>query len=548
MEIRSPAHFANIATAATPAQQVASLKLGAILDVIVQARLGENRFQLQPLSEGESLTGMSQTELSVGQRLQVQVTRLGALPELRILPAETPPPEVVPKALRELLPKQIDVKELISMLGRLPASTTPSLPEPVRVAVERLVAILPQAEKLMTPEGLQKAIQNSGLFLEASLAAVLTNGAELPESDLKARLLNLLSVLQKWETGKPAAQTATLQSAARVRNDSSEQGLPHPEKVAQKSENASVKMTGDRLLLQSRDQGVGMPQLPVARNASLPSANKIHNDVSGQDMLDLEKRAQKQEAALMKIIVNPSASQPDLQKSDIERLTATSKYLLQETIQSATQNETHASADKVKDDFTERDMLILEKFVQRAEGALAKATQTVSHSLTDKAQDHFSERDMLILEKLAQKAEGALAKITVDQLASQSRDNGAISLQLNIPFVEGNYQDNAKLQITSEGASAFEDRVNSFWTATIELQPPGLGTFNARIIWNGTQIDAFLWSDQEGTSNSIRHATETLRARLEQAGLAIGAVTVLDQSPSSSSAEADAQPLLDLRV
>jgi hypothetical protein len=510
MEIRSPAHFANIAAAATPAQQVVSLKLGAILDVIVQARLGENRFQLQPLPEGESLIGMSQMELSVGQRLQVQVTRLGALPELRILPAETPPPEVVSKALRELLPKQIDVKELTSMLGRLPASTSSSLPDSVRVAVERLAAILPQAEKLMTHEGLQKAVQNSGLFLETSLAAVLTDGAELPENDLKARLLNLLSVLQKWETGKPAAQAATPQSATWVRNDSSEQVMLHPEKVAQKSENTSAKMTGDRLPSQSRDQGVAMLQLPVARNASLPSANKIHNDVGGQDMLDLEKFAQKPEAALTKIIDNQPASQPDIQKSDIERLTATSKYLLQEMIQPATQNASHALADKVQGDFTEQ--------------------------------------GMADLEKLAQKAEGALAKITVDQLASQSRDNGAISLQLNIPFVEGNYQDNAKLQITSEGASANEDRVNSSWTATIELQPPGLGAFNARIIWNGTQIDAFLWSDQEGTSNSMRHATETLRARLEQAGLATGALTVLDRPPSPSSTETDIQPLLDLRV
>jgi hypothetical protein len=44
-------------------------------------------------------------------------------------------PETVPKALRELLPKQADVKELAAMLGRLPASASPSWPEPVRVSV-----------------------------------------------------------------------------------------------------------------------------------------------------------------------------------------------------------------------------------------------------------------------------------------------------------------------------------------------------------------------------------------------------------------------------
>lgn len=395
MEIRSPAHLPGVpAVAAAPAQQAASLKLGAIFNVIVQARLGENRFQFQRVSDGESLTGISLADLPIGQRLQVEVARLGVLPELRILPAEIQTLDVVPKALRELLPKQIEMKDLASILGRLPVFGFSGLSDSLRSAIERLAAALPQVEKLMTPDGLQESIQNSGLYLEASLAAVLTEGMALPENDLKARLLTLLAALQG---------------------------------------------------------------------------------------------------------------------SDAEKSVAMPKDLPRETV--------------------------------------LPASQAAEPQSKIQAIDDLNEQEMLDLEKLAQKAEGALAKMTIDQLASQPRDNDAISLQLNIPFAAENYPDNAKLKITSEGSAAHDESVNPFWTATIELQPPGMGIFNARVVWNGTRIDACLWCDKEETRALMSSAAETLRARLEQAGLETGALTILDDPPSlSSESDADMPPILDLRA
>lgn len=395
MEIQSPALFPNIAkTAPAPSQAAAPLKLGAILEVIVQARLGENRFQLHLLPEGTSLISLSNGELAIGQRLQVEVSRLGALPELRILHTDTPSPDIVPKALRELLPKQIDLKELSSMFRLLPDLKSQNLPDSVRMALIRLAEALPRAEKLTTPEGVQKFVQNSGLFLEASLAAVMTDGAALPENDLKARLLNLLAALQDSDAGKAVGPSKSLQ---------------------QKS----------------------IPQ--TARNASNLSVNEN--------------------------------------------------------------------------------------------------------------QDDFSDEDPLNLEKLAQKVQGALAKITVDQLASLPRDNGAISLQLTLPFAEGCNQDNAKLIIASEGRTTTHgERVCPSWTVTIELLPPGMGSFNARMVWNGEHIDACLWSDQEETSVLMSSASETLRARLEQAGVEAGAITVLERPPPSLATRGDTPPLLDLHA
>jgi hypothetical protein len=521
MEIRNNATLSNVAATAASPQQIASLKLGAILDVVVQGRMGENRFQLQRLPGGESLTATSQAELAVGQRLQVQVSRLGTVPELRILPAEPPAPEVVPRALRELLPKQIDLKEFSAMLGRLPLSGSPNLPEPVRLAMERLVAVMPQAEKLATPEGLQKAVRNSGVFLEASLATVLSDGAPLPENDLKARLLNLLAVLQpgkgeqktaahpqflKQESAPSLPGTGLSRTAVPAPEEAGDQANPNPGE--EKPESALPKTSGEALLPQSQHKSAAERQFPATPPASWPPASKLEEKVIGQALAEPETAAPEPEQRAAKTVADKAAYSADIQKPGREWPGAGAK---------PQQLETNLSTDRNASPF----------------------------SLIGRAEDSFSKLEAIDLAKLAQKAEGALAKIAVDQLASQSRDDGTVCLQINLPFVAGNHQDNAELSITSEGGAPSEDRVNPAWTATIQLQPPGMGAFNARIIWNGAQIDACLWSDREETAERIGQATETLRARLEQAGLTVGALAVLDRPPSSPVAETVDLHLLD---
>jgi len=116
---------------------------------------------------------------------------------------------------------------------------------------------------------------------------------------------------------------------------------------------------------------------------------------------------------------------------------------------------------------------------------LQPATQTVSHQPAKQPRTMAANGRRSIWTSLL-KSRRCAGQNTVDQLASQPKDNGAISLQLNIPFAEGNYQDIAKLHIASEGAAAHDELINPAWTATIELQPPGMGAFNARIVWNGS--------------------------------------------------------------
>lgn len=371
-----------------PAPQQESLKPGSVIEVTVKARLGENRFLLQRSADGKTLSAFSRIDLPLNQKLHLQLAHPGNPPEFRLLPLPARTEEaILPKVLREFLPKQADIGELIKFWEGLSRNPDTNPPDSIRFAMDSLIAALPEKTQLFTADGLKKALLESGLFHEAQLAAQLTSGTPFPGNDLKARLLHLLSVVRA-----AMPRTAEETSAAKFPENSPAQ----------------------------------------------PSPLQTGND----------------------------------------------------------------------------------------------------HALPE----------MTILDRLALKAEGALAKITVDQLASQPQDGGPAALQLTIPFTDGNYQDSARLFITPDTSEAFSEDSPSSWTATIELQPPGIGKFNARLVWNGSRIEATMWSDREETGALMRGYCELLRARLDQAGLETGNITVLNQPPVSTPKKTDALPLLDLHA
>lgn len=151
-------------------------------------------------------------------------------------------------------------------------------------------------------------------------------------------------------------------------------------------------------------------------------------------------------------------------------------------------------------------------------------------------------------ERIAQKVEAAIARVVMDQLASLPRNDAAPSVwQVEIPFTDGQHKDAAKLLITKDAKPGSAESPDS-WSLTLELHPPGLGTFCARVVLKGDRIDTYLWSDTATTSDLIRERCERLRARLHGAGLAVGQLTALDRPPDSPRSENPSPPILDLRA
>jgi len=90
------------------------------------------------------------------------------------------------------------------------AARLPALPEPVRQAAERLVALQPALDATISAGSLKRALGRSGLFLEAHMSAEANGGAVAPgpTEDIKAALIVLRNVLKIW-LASPAPNAPT---------------------------------------------------------------------------------------------------------------------------------------------------------------------------------------------------------------------------------------------------------------------------------------------------------------------------------------------------
>ncbi|MBS1213479.1 MAG: putative flagellar hook-length control protein, partial [Proteobacteria bacterium] len=143
------------------------------------------------------------------------------------------------------------------------------------------------------------------------------------------------------------------------------------------------------------------------------------------------------------------------------------------------------------------------------------------------------------LKTLQQHAEGALARIVLDQLASLPQGDGKqLVWQMEIPFVDEGRSDSAKFKIIREEKSGGAQSGQPYWSAVLELSPPGLGTIHSRITLWGERVDTYFWSDLNSTSALIQDNLDLLAARLQQAGLEIGQLNALPGTPPGAKIEA----------
>ncbi|WP_157844912.1 flagellar hook-length control protein FliK [Methylocucumis oryzae] len=197
LEIQNPSavHLASLA-ARNLSKLIAQLQPGYSLDAVVTAKLAENSFILR-LAGGQELRAQTPTVLELGQTLRLEVIKTGTVPELKILTtadaeAVTPEQQTLTDTFKQLLPKQQSFADFSSALRQ---STTLNLAQSdnLNSLLANLQRTLPNRQDLMTAEGVKQAINTSGIFLEAQLAA---QHAFAP-NDIKAQLLKLINGLQQ---------------------------------------------------------------------------------------------------------------------------------------------------------------------------------------------------------------------------------------------------------------------------------------------------------------------------------------------------------------
>jgi hypothetical protein len=157
--------------------------------------------------DGIAMRAQVPGDLPAGAALSVRVTRLGARVWLKIV-ERSADPELVRGAIRGLLPRQRGFAPLLADVSLLAASAgnAPSpWPSALTEAARRLIESLPLAARLGFADALAQALNDSGLFLEARLAAAARTGARAPiEYDFKAALLRFArATRQQGESGAP---------------------------------------------------------------------------------------------------------------------------------------------------------------------------------------------------------------------------------------------------------------------------------------------------------------------------------------------------------
>ena len=221
MKINGPPSSLPALTTTATLQQ--PLRVGQLLQAVVIKQLANhnvliellpslNRTSTGPPAAPAQLKAETAHPLAVGQKLQLEVTKLGDTPLLKILSQTTSPDAVLKQALMQSLPRQMGLTPLLANISWIaqPQNSTILVPQAIQVLAKTLLDKLPSREKLASAEGIKQAFKESGLFMESTLRQALqTKTTPAPGNDLKSLLLQLLSGVQKESTHAAATSSLT---------------------------------------------------------------------------------------------------------------------------------------------------------------------------------------------------------------------------------------------------------------------------------------------------------------------------------------------------
>lgn len=592
------------------------LRPGENISAVVEAQLAEDSFLLKLSDGGETLRARSQLILTPGQTLKLEVVKLGATPELKIVPQEAaqtqdaPETVAIQQAFRQFLPKQMQLADLASGLREAlkpqASGTAPPLPEPLRNLVKSVLEAMPQRSGLVTPEGLKQAAEDSGLFLEARLAAQPEAAAQLSGRDLKGNLLALneaLKVLIKSAEGKPAP--AAPQPPGSDRGADREE-TDRPASMPQPAATAKPTAPGTALLPQAAADAGKTTAAPAANTPNapkpLPAEPESHAPISptlaaepdgiaqntepaahpewskapssnpppmtdGQPVSTPGKPASMPESAQAGAAPKSGETDPGRPEAPPAPGAATPKtapelpaafrdnripvqLASQLPLPAAPQPAAGERAQAAPPAATTPETQVPQRLeqTQRAEPPFAKDT-AVRPQATPLPPAESTLNETLTIKSLHQRTEGAIARIVLDQLASLPQAEGKPMVwQMEIPFSDDGRSDTAKLKVVRENPHGVQSG-QAFWSVILELSPPGLGAIHSRINLCGDCVNTYFWSDEGSTAHLIQEHLDLLAARMQQAGLNVGEINALPGVPAESTmASPPTAPLVDERA
>ena len=190
----------------SPPAILKSWQVGEILQAIVQSSSKDGLMEIKIANS--TYSAQSTKSYPPGKILSLQVTENMEGLVFKNLTVEAPPArsQLINNLLRYDLPKQAKIDNLFVKFNQLLTKTSlDELPIPLVKQLKITRNTLPLHDSLRNPLVLKQTIKNSGLFLEAKLAAMSTEpGRPAPKftaselnTDLKANLLKTISVMDQ---------------------------------------------------------------------------------------------------------------------------------------------------------------------------------------------------------------------------------------------------------------------------------------------------------------------------------------------------------------
>ena len=211
------------------AQGSGTYRIGQILHATVVSNSHHGQVSLR--IGNTEVTASSQIALQQNTHLSLKVIQLQPRLLLQVMPGAGNNP--LQEALKNLLPRQISLAPLLAELAHKTQTRETSSRSSPGTARNALLAALPERSDIRQAEGLQRAVMQSGLFLEAKLATTAAINTTNLSSDLKSLLLRYMKSLKQTHDDSPAktsmAQTHSKQQSGEIPPPlKGRLPLPHP--------------------------------------------------------------------------------------------------------------------------------------------------------------------------------------------------------------------------------------------------------------------------------------------------------------------------------
>lgn len=488
------------------------LQPGAMLKLAVSQTPEGIRLAVVP-PEGSSTTARPMSVAS-------PATDLSALAIARPAANPVPPPTLTPvEALAVTAAAQAAaVKQAgLSPLFANAAAVSDALPESLQTAAQQLLAARPALTTNLTGDDIKSALQNSGLFLESSLASG-SPSAQGGLPDLKAALIVFRQTLSAWLD--EAAPVTPSQAQATATGNTPRETIGQPAAIASLVPDIDV-------------EEVYLPKalLPVAEEFS----DGLGHMFAGAQPANAGARAAAVTATL-NILQDADGAVPAGMIETIRRM-VDGKIVIEPV------NVQPRGTPVADEGFARTDMP-----PPPFRGAAPAPQPVASPSIASDATPVDAVR------RLIDDADGAIARQTLLQIASLPDRTDVPGVRIDpsvprwnfeIPFSTPQGTAVAQFEISRDGGGKSSSSAHRVWRARFSLDVEPAGPVHAIVALTGETTSVRMWAERPATAMQLRDNAVQLTQALRQAELEPGDIVIGEGTPPQPAVVAPAGHFLD---